>query len=357
MTRELSGSEIVLNVEQRAAIESLLRFRSDVQTLGGYAGVGKTTVIKHLVSHLPKFAVCAFTGKAANVLRRKGVEASTIHSLIYNPVDMPNDSVSFVLKKSGLGFDGFIVDEASMVGEALYKDLAQFGLPMIFVGDHGQLEPVGDRAFNLMTKPDIALETIHRNAGEIAHFADFIRRGNDPADWKQKPGGKVRVFSSMPKMNKVVDQVIVGTNPFRVEVNRAWRDALGLPPDHPAIGDRVMCLQNDRKAGVYNGQQGLIKMVSATRMVFMDAGGREVEVRYVPEAFNQVKRNSGRDPYGRIPFDYCYAATCHKCVGDEWDHVLVFEQKAPWLWNQARWSYTAASRARVKLDWVCEGRS
>src|SRR5262249_26544126 len=77
---------VELTAEQRAAAAHLLSFPAPVQTLGGYAGAGKTTVVKHLKEELPGFAVCASTGKAAHVLRKKGVPASTIHSLIYKPV-------------------------------------------------------------------------------------------------------------------------------------------------------------------------------------------------------------------------------------------------------------------------------
>ena len=33
--------------------------------------------------------------------------------------------------------------------------------------------------------PDLTLETIHRNAGEIARFAEFIRKGHTPCDWRK----------------------------------------------------------------------------------------------------------------------------------------------------------------------------
>ena len=76
-----------LSAEQQEAVEQLLSFPNTIQTLGGYAGTGKSTVVKQLKQQLPNFAVCAFTGKAAHVLRRKGVAAKTIHSLIYTPKD------------------------------------------------------------------------------------------------------------------------------------------------------------------------------------------------------------------------------------------------------------------------------
>src|SRR5438309_239041 len=57
--------------------------------LFGYAGTGKTTLAKHLAQGVNgKVLFAAFTGKAALVMRRKGCEeASTIHSLIYKPLD------------------------------------------------------------------------------------------------------------------------------------------------------------------------------------------------------------------------------------------------------------------------------
>lgn len=90
-------SEITPSQEQSDAIEQLVKLRKPIQTLGGYAGTGKTTAIRTLLQRLPKFAVCAFTGKAAQVLVRKGIPAKTIHSLIYIPEDV-DGTVSFHLR-------------------------------------------------------------------------------------------------------------------------------------------------------------------------------------------------------------------------------------------------------------------
>jgi len=53
----------------------------------GFAGTGKTTLAKHLAENVKGTVLfCAYTGKAAHVLREKGCpDASTIHSLIYLP--------------------------------------------------------------------------------------------------------------------------------------------------------------------------------------------------------------------------------------------------------------------------------
>lgn len=56
--------------------------------LAGFAGTGKTTIARDLPGKLDGTVIfCAYTGKAAHVMRQKGCEnASTIHSLIYTPV-------------------------------------------------------------------------------------------------------------------------------------------------------------------------------------------------------------------------------------------------------------------------------
>jgi exodeoxyribonuclease-5 len=368
-TDTASKRDIVLTDEQLAAVDHLLSFPKDVQTLGGYAGTGKTTVIKSLKARLPHFAVCAYTGKAANVLRTKGVPASTIHSLIYTPVEREyrdkkgnkRIEVVFILKSADdLPCQGFVVDEASMVGRPIYDDLLSFDLPIIFVGDHGQLEPVEGRDFNLMANPDVTLQQIHRNAGEIAHFAEFIRKGNTPVNWVRHrlcSGQRVH-FLTLEEVDDFMDtvpnliqyQIICAYNRTRVLVNKSVRESLGYPADQPLVGDRVICLQNDHDLGIFNGMTGEIAALVADEMVFR-SNGNDYRVRFVPEQFNEPKRLEADDCKGRIPFDYSYCITCHKAQGDEWDKVLVFEQRCK-AWDQARWCYTAASRARRELIWV-----
>ena len=64
--------------------------------LFGYAGTGKTTLARHLAQDVDgKVLFAAFTGKAALVMRRKGCEgASTIHSLIYRPIERSMDQTT-----------------------------------------------------------------------------------------------------------------------------------------------------------------------------------------------------------------------------------------------------------------------
>ena len=118
-----------LTDEQEHALNVIIEFVKSKNgqefRLGGYAGTGKTTVIKALqyeLRHIGAFSVVsAFTGKAVNVLQRKGVSAQTLHSLMYDAqIDPEDGSVTFT-RKSSLKSNPelVIVDEASMISTDL----------------------------------------------------------------------------------------------------------------------------------------------------------------------------------------------------------------------------------------------
>jgi exodeoxyribonuclease-5 len=328
------------------------------QTVAGYAGTGKTTCIKAMMVGLPQFAVCAFTGKAANILRRKGIDdASTIHSAIYRP-EQSGGRVHFVLRdRMPDEVEGFIVDEASMVSESLYRDLTSFDLPIIFVGDHGQLEPVGSK-FNLMESPDYTLEKIHRNSGEIPRFAEWLRLGRRAADFAPRSNEVtlIRDGEVDDDLVKLIDQVICAFNRTRVHLNKYMRKLLGYT-SLLEVGERVMCLRNDRDEGIFNGMQGTVSKVERDKGdVWIDFDvhdGTRSDLMIDPAQFGKEKSPGMDEPWRGHPFDYAHAITAHKAQGDEWPTVLVFEQRCQ-HWDHRRWAYTAASRAQSRLYWVCE---
>ncbi len=323
------------------------------QTLGGYAGTGKTTLIKYLTQFYPNFGVCAYTGKAANVLRKKGMSASTIHSRIYEP-EFYNGQIHFNLTINP-GCEGFIVDESSMVSREIYDDLKCFDLPLVFVGDHGQLEPV-DSDFNLMDDPMYTLEEIHRNAGTIARFAEHIRMGFSARGFKDT-SGKVKFLSQKQVTDDLlsnVDQVICAYNATRVGINTRMRNILG----HEGVlnvGERVMCLRNNKEIGLFNGMQGTVMALYKGKRgrQLLDFEHDNAIIKGVPldmKQFGQEKYNIKHGKNTLNPFDYAYGITCHKAQGDEFKSLLVLEQKCK-NWSHRRWAYTAASRAKEKLYW------
>ncbi|MBY0457476.1 MAG: hypothetical protein K2V38_09085, partial [Gemmataceae bacterium] len=259
-----------------------------------------------------------------------------------------------------------------MVSKQILEDLKSYGLPIIGVGDHGRLPPVGDDA-ELMKGPDVRLEQLHRNAGPIARFAEFLRKGGDAADWpattwddERKGGVMVRPKGaiSVERMARA-DQVICAYNRTRAAVNdriRAERWPDGFTRNAPPPGDRVICLFNGR--GRFNGQQGVAADVRPATAG--DAHGPEI--RFIPDGV-QVHADDGwvlthpefwgKGKYPKlsanragmediatrgVPFDFAYCLTAHKMQGDQADKIVVLEERCD-LWEHARWAYTAASRA------------
>jgi len=51
-------------------------------------------------------------------------------------------------------------------------------------------------------------------------------------------------------------------------------------------------------------------------------------------------------------FDYGYALTVHKAQGSQWDSVMLFDESRAFREHQARWLYTAVTRAARQLTIV-----
>ena len=169
-----------LSTDQQRALKKIITWLKNPDrspnylTLGGYAGTGKTTLtallrqLLHKRNSKLKVALVSYTGKAARVLKTTLQQqqadfsqdfVGTIHSLIYTPVVNGKGDISSWDKKKKLDVKLIIVDEASMVNADIWQDLIQYDLPIIAIGDHGQLPPIEGR-FNLMEKPNIKLEKI-----------------------------------------------------------------------------------------------------------------------------------------------------------------------------------------------------
>lgn len=128
--------------------------------LRGYAGTGKTSLVKTLVRTLPslgmKYILMAPTGRAAKVLSSyTGKDASTIHRRIYQAKTFPDGSIRITRTENKYKNALFIVDEASMIGEmkefgesSLLDDLLGYvfsgeNCRLLLIGDTAQLPPVG----------------------------------------------------------------------------------------------------------------------------------------------------------------------------------------------------------------------
>ena len=98
--------QIVLTKDQQRVFDMLQNFiRSKTQKvfiLCGYAGTGKTTMMRHLIEELKRrnelFSLHASTGRAAKILSNAtGVNATTVHSLLYKFSDFNQKGFCFNL--------------------------------------------------------------------------------------------------------------------------------------------------------------------------------------------------------------------------------------------------------------------
>lgn len=156
--------------DQSAAMKKLVDFTLDqdkngVFILSGYAGTGKTTLLGAYVKALgevkTKTVLLAPTGRAAKVLSgHSQKQALTIHKRIYRKETVAGGGVQLAVAPNLSKNTVFIIDEASMIGDYsmnsdgsisgrnLLQDLINYvfmgpGNKLIFVGDEGQLPPVG----------------------------------------------------------------------------------------------------------------------------------------------------------------------------------------------------------------------
>lgn len=316
--------------------------------LGGWAGTGKSYSCGPISEEIPYGMACAYTGKAALRLGQSGLDASTIHSLIY---EYDAHTKKFHLKECVDG-EWFLVDEASMISQKIKDDLEHFGLPILWVGDPGQLEPVGKDAF-LMAEPDYTLETIHRQAANsgILHFAEDVRLRRPLAASYQDVQVHRYAYPDAQLLTGA-DMVICAFNRTRAELNRTVRAYKGYS-DVLEKGERLIITRNHRETGLRNGQ--------ILTVVWYEAGKHWIKAKLVDPVSRMfhiitfrrnllgVEKQPSNLPFSEVMVDYAQAISCHKAQGSEWDNVVVLDEQCPRLWDPVRWRYTAATRAAKTL--------
>ena len=385
---------MILTEKQQKGLEIALdRYRKgeQVTVISGYAGTGKSTLVRFIISALgvDEETVCyaTFTGKAAQVLLKKGNKnVSTLHKLLYQSIPRP-DGTFFRRPKPEIDYDIVIVDEVSMAPKELMKLLFTHPAHVICLGDPFQLPPVDKDADNhLLDNPHIFLDEIMRQEAEsdIIKLTMMIRNG------EAIPYMDTKEVSVLPKdtlnanMLLKADQIIVGTNATRIAVNNQVRQLLGRG-NSPEDGDKVICLRNywdniaDNEDPLVNGTIGYINnsFKSFVKYPYF-LGGKTVDVLYADFISDsdanfgklgldnkmiltgerclpqkdlwRISKNPVYGPTIPMEFTYGYAITCHKAQGSEYPKVLVLEEGFPYNKEEhARWLYTAATRASEKL--------
>lgn len=316
-----------LTQDQNQALEKIQAFlagESKAFILGGYAGTGKTTLLKILTEQLrasgAQVLLMAPTGRAAKVMREKtGLDTSTIHSGIYNYADLKEVQVAdedvpdsfryyFELKSNNeIKNQIFIVDESSMISDdfsegeffrfgsgKLLSDLIEFtriqhplsGNKLIFVGDPAQLAPPTHSKcspalsadyllenFSLKSDSAILTQVVRQEAesGILATavqirkniesgFFNYFHISPNPQDIQWVEQGDFYQRYDTASGKKII---ITYTNQTAHEINMdVRRHKYG--GDYPVrVGDVMLVGQNNHLTGLFNGEFGVINNCDA----------------------------------------------------------------------------------------------
>lgn len=372
------------STQQAAALKAAVKWARDPRApqifrMFGYAGSGKTTLARHMAAGIDGEVVYgAFTGKASMVLRTKGCDgASTIHSLIYKPVqDESSGIVTYHMNPdSPVATAGLvIIDEVSMVGEDLARDLLSYGTKVLVLGDPAQLPPVKGEGFFINAQPDVMLTEVHRQAAE----SPIIRMSMDVREGRGlKPGryGDCRVVArqevdrdELRAKVEAADQVLCGMNKTRQAYNTRIREIRGVRGAkeawHPAVGDRLVCLRNNRTKGLLNGGLWDVVKVRATpwakyprfemEVASVDEPGvAHVEVTVPGEFFLGLEKGMDWRELKEVDhFTYGGCLTVHKSQGSQFDDVLLFDESGIFREDADKHRYTGITRAADRLTVV-----
>lgn len=381
----------------------------------GLAGTGKTYLLPFLIDALGVNEVCyaAFSGKAASVMRKRGLAgATTIHSLIYRPVVYEDangrKTVTFALNpRSELATaDLLVLDEVSMVGVSIMLDALSFGVPVIVLGDEGQLPPIHGQGFFANVEPDARLTEIRRQALDNPIIRASLAVREDPSvDLSRFADGErltVRTITAADIDSlAAVDQVLCGTNKVRVRLNRRLRRLAGFESNLPGPGAKLVITRNNKAQGLFNGVTYECQASSrpdprlivarweddlrttrgakrAEKLRFLlacanedegffdkwiDIGMTEIDGRHrytgrahlirmiEDEAIGSqlpaeiVARDAAvAQALGAAEVQWAYALTVHRAQGSGWDNIAILND-CPGEAIKGRWLYTALTRA------------
>ena len=374
-----------------------------VFVLAGYAGTGKSTLLKYSITEtlglIPDQSVAfvTSTGKAATVLIRQGISATTLHRLIYQSITQETESEvnGKKIKIEKLSFKRrenieksiklIVLDEASMVSDDVMYDLLQFGVKMIICGDNAQLPPV-EGLNTYLKEPDFTLRQIVRQQldNPIIKLSQMAREGiyipygryGDSVSVLNK-----RFFTGEKRRHclTTADQIICGINKTRTAINNEIRSMLNRGP-FPESGDKLICTLNNWEQFIdsdfrFNLVNGIIGTVynpfydSSTGIGFMQFKvdfldelcpealpfdtGIFTDGRYIYKhgdyfaSYDEDGEPSGAYTLNR--FEYGYCISCHKAQGSEFDNTVIFDESYAFKEDRNRWLYTAITRTKKKL--------
>ncbi len=348
-----------------AKIDAFLASSSKVFILKGYAGSGKTTILKGLIEYFSEvnwgYSLMAPTGRAAKIIREKtGVDANTVHKTIYSFEELveTDEGGSFfysykIRNNSDVAGKVFVVDEASLLSDAkidaeffrfgsgrLLSDLIHYtrisesnvNTKIIFVGDPCQLPPIGENSskafdkdylyskFNLFSD-EVEMREVkrQRELSGLLESAVKIRKSissNHFSDFDLHPNG-IDIFS--PSYEFFLDVwekaqnpkiIIARKNSTCQGINRQIRERLFGSANLPIQkSDIIIFGGNNYRKGVFNGEFAVVnKSTDSVISRVVRLKGKEPVTLVWREVEFLVPNNNGPDNVvaGKILENFLY---------------------------------------------------
>jgi exodeoxyribonuclease V alpha subunit len=359
---------IALQGEQPAAVERLLAL--PLAVLQGGAGVGKTTTMR-VVATAWEFlggdvVLAALPGKAALTLSR-GASSAARPRLAYTVARLiqmlerqkaqaddpsrfrPEGDVTFTPRTL------LVLDEAGMLDTPSIHRLLHLlpqGVRLLFVGDNGQLPPVGfGQVFHDLVEEGsrtIRLtQVLRQKDGSVIPLVAAQVRAGQPLVlpvWQGEAAGVFRLptaqrQAAQRRLRAAGDVLVLAA--LRATVTAINEDEASdlRTPATPlrrlgpmatvAVGDPVIMTVNRYADALFNGLLGRVTSIAGPRVLVQWDG--EPAPRELPEA-------------AEADIELAFAITCHKAQGSAADAVLVIPERAPMVTRQ--WLYTAITRSR-----------
>ncbi|ADL56756.1 ATP-dependent DNA helicase [Gallionella capsiferriformans] len=360
------ATDLRLTDEQRDSLRKLLH--NPIGVLQGGAGTGKTTVMKVLAYCWERLGgnvvMGALAGKAALQLSR-GASTHNCPRLAYTLARLIGmlEEQAFLnvetrsKRRPDVTFDSMtllVIDEAGMMDTpTLHRILALLptGARLLFVGDCGQLFPIGfGKVFHDLVADGtrvVRLTKILRQANDsvIPHVANQVHCGITPSlqEWRGEAKGVFTVHVNQRErvqreLHGVDFLVVAALRNTVASINESEAEArqdqhvptrrLG-PLATVAVGDPIVITVNRYKHGLFNGLLGVVTEISEAR----------VQVRFDGES---ESRDLPEEAEGDV--ELAYAITCHKAQGSSANTVMVLVEATSLATRE--WLYTAVTRAK-----------
>lgn len=288
-----------LTNDQYGGLNRIKIFLEDISQqvfiLKGYAGTGKTYLIKEIVklieSQNKNYFLAAPTGRAARILReRTKLPSSTIHKLIYSQSDTElgeNEEIDeivwkFKVRNNETDINSvFILDESSMIsdtetgetellrfgsGRLLFdilsfvgynksSDIPDLNRKIIFIGDPAQLPPIGS-SFSAALNKEYLTREYSLNVEEYT-IKETVRHI-----------GKSGIIKASQKVRSSIDNQTY--NNFKIS------EDLAVISDKNDFDYTWESLSDDKVVITYTNEQALIQNINI-RSLFFENTEREIQ--------------------------------------------------------------------------------